>query len=427
MKQIFTLLLAMGMAATAMAGGRQPLSSSTLKAPAKNFEVANLAIKAPQVMKAPAYASAITSLDELEGNMTWSFLDLGSDNDYLSTSLCGVFVMDDEIGEIGIEILPQAQGFELVKAYVDFEAGTISIPNYQLLGADEYGDVYFYVKDVNLETGYINDGMADMQATVGTITDNVVEFPEFDIWATGDPANEQYGYFYITAYNSFTFEGKDEPVDDPDWEAYAVAEFVDGWAIPAMQGDYDQYQFPWDVNVQRFKSDHNVIRIVNPYNVATCPFATSHYGKSGYIVIDVTDPDYVLVCPGYFSGFDPDGSMKVNFFNLEGFYAAMGITKDQVLSNESIDITPSSFDGTTVELRNLCFNLPGYLDQVLNWEGKAGKMHGRLTIKSIDTGIESVETEATETTNAIYDLSGRRLNKVATPGLYIINGQKVIK
>lgn len=44
------------------------------------------------------------------------------------------------------------------------------------------------------------------------------------------------------------------------------------------------------------------------------------------------------------------------------------------------------------------------------------------------SGIESIETEAGVDADAvIYDLSGRRINKINTKGLYIVNGQKVIR
>ena len=41
------------------------------------------------------------------------------------------------------------------------------------------------------------------------------------------------------------------------------------------------------------------------------------------------------------------------------------------------------------------------------------------------TDIEEVETES-ENVKAIYDLTGRKLESIAGPGIYIIDGKKVI-
>ena len=42
------------------------------------------------------------------------------------------------------------------------------------------------------------------------------------------------------------------------------------------------------------------------------------------------------------------------------------------------------------------------------------------------TVIEEVEVENEKVNEAIYDLAGRRLNEITKPGIYIINGKKVI-
>ena len=40
------------------------------------------------------------------------------------------------------------------------------------------------------------------------------------------------------------------------------------------------------------------------------------------------------------------------------------------------------------------------------------------------TGVDKVQTES-DVNHATYDLYGRKVNKITTPGLYIINGKKV--
>ena len=42
------------------------------------------------------------------------------------------------------------------------------------------------------------------------------------------------------------------------------------------------------------------------------------------------------------------------------------------------------------------------------------------------TGITDIEAEEDIHGNNIYELSGRKVGKITTPGIYIINGKKVI-
>ena len=40
------------------------------------------------------------------------------------------------------------------------------------------------------------------------------------------------------------------------------------------------------------------------------------------------------------------------------------------------------------------------------------------------TGVENVEVE--DTVKTIYDLTGRRVEEITAPGIYIVNGKKVL-
>ncbi len=44
-----------------------------------------------------------------------------------------------------------------------------------------------------------------------------------------------------------------------------------------------------------------------------------------------------------------------------------------------------------------------------------------------ETGIEAISNGEPTMDNAIYDLSGRRVEKATKKGIYIINGKKVLK
>ncbi len=89
--------------------------------------------------------------------------------------------------------------------------------------------------------------------------------------------------------------------DDADnWEPIGSGTFTDP-ILPALGYDTAQLSEPqtFDVAVERNKSDHNLLRVVDPYVnhpffVRNKRFLSSH-SHHHYIYIDATDPDYVVV------------------------------------------------------------------------------------------------------------------------------------
>lgn len=64
-------------------------------------------------------------------------------------------------------------------------------------------------------------------------------------------------------------------------------------------------------------------------------------------------------------------------------------------------------------------------------EGYEGTVEGFVTVKAVyapdnATGIEGVTVPTGQGAKTIYDLQGRRLQRVSTPGIYVINGRKVL-
>ena len=63
----------------------------------------------------------------------------------------------------------------------------------------------------------------------------------------------------------------------------------------------------------------------------------------------------------------------------------------------------------------------------INIKALPGSSNSATTFKlyyDASTGIEEIEAE--ETTNTIYDLTGRKIEKITAPGIYIVNNKKVI-
>ena len=93
--------------------------------------------------------------------------------------------------------------------------------------------------------------------------------------------------------------------------------------------------------------------------------------------------------------------------------------------------TPITETGTyTLDLENIVVDYAGesYIDewgwQNTKWHGKNGSCKGTYTWTIENTAIEEVKGENGE--QAIYDLTGRRVEKVTNAGVYIVNGKKVL-
>lgn len=93
--------------------------------------------------------------------------------------------------------------------------------------------------------------------------------------------------------------------------------------------------------------------------------------------------------------------------------------------------TPITETGTyTLDLENVVVDYAGesYIDewgwQNTKWHGKNGSCKGTYTWTIENTAIEEVKGENGE--QAIYDLTGRRVEKVTNAGVYIVNGKKTV-
>lgn len=84
-----------------------------------------------------------------------------------------------------------------------------------------------------------------------------------------------------------------------NWDACAEkASMIDGWVAPAYSVDLPEF----DVDVQLSRLNNKHVLIVNPYQNAA--FADINETKeNGYIFLDITDPDCVLVRPLVYAGF----------------------------------------------------------------------------------------------------------------------------
>lgn len=427
MKKFYSFILAAAVVLTASAAGRQQAITFT-----NNKMKAVADVPALNVSNPEAKAVDFKTIAEVNGDYAWSYVDLLSNDSGAAQGVVTITVTDEATGEVTIDgIFGSGTGIiGKIKGTVDLTAGTLTVPNKQFLGNDSYGDPnYFYIKEV--ADNNIVDGASSAESAIATISGTTFTFPEYCIFAIGDFNDESLGWWKLTYANEFSVYVEPEDTLNPDeWEEVAEATMIDGWIIPGLTYQSGEYaegaDFPMTVKVSRNKENHNLLAVDNPYMKAS-GFPLSS-GTEGNIVFDVTDPDYVLVMPGVYSGYN-DGSDRLYCFNIEGFYAELGYSKDVVISGLELTewSTMKEEDGNTIISIPTCrFNFPGALEKVYSWGGRADAMKATITIKGYQ-GVENVSYTNDNAPAEYFNLQGMRVDGNAKGILIKKQGNSVSK
>lgn len=392
MKHLYSLITLAAATLTATAASPTASTNSiSLSKPAKVTAVNQVdaasakALKKSAVKKHAPEAKEITSIEDIEGVWSWDYSPLLKN--MTSPTEITITVTDAATGAIEIKgIAPSYLGYK-VKATVDMDAHTLSIPNGQYLG-DVTGDKdYFYTKDLDLSTGDILDGKNDATASVGVIEDGVIMFDDLDVWAIGDPDNEEIGWWILSYMNEFDVI---EPVDPMEgWEVYCTGKMQDGWIYPAYGIDPVGKDFA--VEIHRSIETPGLYRVFNPYKSEGFQY-NAYAQDNGMIVFNITDPEFVQVLPAIKSGM-MNGSQAINNTNVEGYWMAQGYDKATIISvlGES---TPewSTFENNIVTIPTARIQLDG--DGCYTWSSNGVSLADLMVSKIIfdKTPVEYVAT-----------------------------------
>ena len=198
-----------------------------------------------------------------------------------------------------------------------------------------YGDFYFGL----IIDGYIDDPVFDVavESNTSTLTaqDNAQGFMGYE---NGQSYSGMYVNDLKIEINMDVFNAPvSDDVPDPDegWTTVGNASFEDAWVLPGIGviAPTDP-AYIYDVPLQQNDANPYLYRLVDPYHQPG--FAGLDYNTStkvGYIMIDVTDPDRVVI-NGYKvdAGFaNPSaGISKFYCYNTLGMYLAEGYTLEEV-------------------------------------------------------------------------------------------------
>ena len=399
MKKFYTFALAALLGSSvSFAGQRQQATTlNIVNIKAQLVEKAEVKGEKSNRAKAPA---KVASIGELNGTYDWTFQNLLEDG---SPDPELVITIDDEAtGAATISGFPQ--DFK-VKATVDLEKGTVSIANNQFLGADSYGDNYFYLKTVNGSS--IGNGASTAAATVGTIDGTTITFPTLDVWAIGDPANETEGYWMMTYANKLTYQ-KEKVL----------------YGVGTVSGDmyfspFGKTPASYAVDVYLNNEQGTELLVKDPLKGLYA--ALSFEGVSPDMVIDATDPDNLLI---------PAFSLGINGGDQHGIYYGMSVSANQ---QDIADTPEESRSKLRKDEKTTVITIPA--KGLFLWPSNTTSLYyantsaATITIVHEQGGVNDIIAD--EENNApveFFNLQGQRVNNPAAGQLVIRRqGTKVAK
>ena len=121
------------------------------------------------------------------------------------------------------------------------------------------------------------------------------------------------------------------PTSAENWESIGMGKLIDGWFIGS-----NAQNTPLEVEMQRDKDNPNRYRLLQPYkDLETIAKVknTSNYKELGEIVIDLSDPEWIIIEGGHPSGVDnaeikvknfpPDTATEYACMNVYGYYISL--------------------------------------------------------------------------------------------------------
>ena len=390
MKKFYTFALAALLGSSVSFAGQRQQATTLNIVNIKAQLVEKAEVKGEKCKRAKAPAK-VASIGELNGTYDWTFQNLLEDG---SPDPELVITIDDEAtGAATISGFPQ--DFK-VKATVDLEKGTVSIANNQFLGADSYGDNYFYLKPVNGSS--IGNGASTAAATVGTIDGTTITFPTLDVWAIGDPANETEGYWMMTNANKLTYQ-KEKVL----------------YGVGTVSGDmffspFGKTPASYAVDVYLNNEQGTELLVKDPLKGLYA--ALSFEGVSPDMVIDATDPDNLLI---------PAFSLGINGGDQHGIYYGMSVSANQ---QDIADTPEESRSKLTKDEKTTVITIPA--KGLFLWPSNTTSLYYANTsgvtieIEHEQGGVNDIIAD--EENNApveFFNLQGQRVNNPAAGQLVI--------
>ena len=251
--------------------------------------------------------------------------------------------------------------------------------------------------------------------------------PRFGKAASGN----DFGYNWQGEYATVITLSAAAPAEQ--WVAAGKATYTDGFIVPGyLAGEPTEHS--WTVDVEESSEQAGLYRLVNPYTADNCPLAVYNENTTPtYIKIDASDPELVVIEPQY-SGFSNkfNGGDMINFFvgNDAGVYVASGVSKDDLKKMSSFEGKADVFKDGVITIKEPLYGKDAAFEFGYKWtKGDVVLNYPATIVIAKETGVKGIEINGLQnSTEAVYDLQGMRVQNTAKPGLYIVRkGGKTFK
>lgn len=245
-----------------------------------------------------------------------------------------------------------------------------------------------------------NPNIDDAMAMAGTLTNGVIKFPEKSLLIIdGD------GAYYANLNGKFRiiFPGAEEEKDPNDvWESLGTAAYTDPWVTPLLIGEAET----WNVEVEQWKKDPNMYRLVNPYKYGVMPDGWNYQGDK-YLVFDVTNPDVVQIEDQeiFYEASDPfNGSiLGLNAAFAYKNYTSTPWTDEQLIAEGMNDTFVNQV--LTIKAKDAYFVLPNSSDPEIKGKFLYTEAEGSLVLNSEAAAAASYKRRATVARKALLNVN----------------------
>lgn len=249
----------------------------------------------------------------------------------------------------------------------------------------------------------------------------------------------------------FLYDGFGEFEYNPgEWEPATPAKLNDGWL--RAWTETGQGFAPYDVKCKVNAKNKNIFLLCNPYGTGT-PYESMNYtpNDNGYIYLDVTDPDCVVVRPFVYSGFsdqveenDVDKTAKYRYFfatneGVDYYMYQTSITDIKQMADFYGDVIGTMTADGLITLPNCRetgdYNARAY-DQWVYYEEAdterenpiAIPMESQIKVDLTYAGINGVINDADNVATRYYNLQGVEISNPEDGQIVIAkNGKKAVK
>ena len=332
-------------------------------------------------------------------------------------------------------------GMEVIKATYDAAEGTITIPA-QDMNVEYQGEklllrfMDFDNKEYNsVPLKYSEEGISIKFGQSASDKDRQFVGPVFA--TTGEDLNKMFiittasiwpekkAYCFLTAINMQTIPAMCETLgtgltglfeyNAADWKANSgKAQFQDGWVLTGLT---DQQVPAWDVEVMESVKNPGHVLLVNPYQ--GMPEEAKQFNEdtaaAGYILLDVSNPQCVLVQPLVYSGFmnwEQMGLGKAYMSNVCANSVYVGKQTKEEIIEEYLDFEmdlPVMDESYLVTIPDCCFGTSMDMIQASTWIDRDTRepveMISNIQLPEL-TGVEGIVDDSVDAPARFFNLQG---------------------